>query len=95
MFLEWKDIYCCHCYCFKFFSQCRKLNLLSFGEEAEEEEKEVAAVKQKIKSSHDVLNDPRLLKEDIPSKELVMIPHLLVSFKISVCFMIRGYKYIS
>lgn len=42
----------------------KKLNLLSFGEEAEEEEKELAAVKTKIKSSHDVLNDPRLLKEE-------------------------------
>ncbi|XP_068634468.1 peptidyl-prolyl cis-trans isomerase CYP57 [Aristolochia californica] len=41
----------------------KKLNLLSFGEEAEEEEKELATVKEKIKSSHDVLNDPRLLKE--------------------------------
>lgn len=41
----------------------RKLNLLSFGEEAEEEEKELANVKTKIKSSHDVLDDPRLLKE--------------------------------
>ncbi|XP_031501538.1 peptidyl-prolyl cis-trans isomerase CYP57 isoform X2 [Nymphaea colorata] len=40
----------------------KKLNLLSFGEEAEEEEKGLAAVKEKIKSSHDVLNDPRLLK---------------------------------
>ncbi|KAJ4951983.1 hypothetical protein NE237_028815 [Protea cynaroides] len=47
----------------------KKLNLLSFGEEAEEEEKELAAVKEKIKSSHDVLNDPRLLKEDIPKRE--------------------------
>ncbi|KAL8537458.1 hypothetical protein ACS0TY_012548 [Phlomoides rotata] len=43
----------------------KKLNLLSFGEEAEEEEKELAAVTARIKSSHDVLNDPRLLKEDI------------------------------
>ncbi|CAN0918544.1 Peptidyl-prolyl cis-trans isomerase CYP57 [Linum grandiflorum] len=42
----------------------KKLNLLSFGEEAEEEEKELAAVKHKIKSSHDVLNDPRLLKDN-------------------------------
>lgn len=41
----------------------KKLNLLSFGEEAEEEEKELAAVNARIKSSHDVLNDPRLLKE--------------------------------
>ncbi|KAF5467957.1 hypothetical protein F2P56_012158 [Juglans regia] len=48
----------------------KKLNLLSFGEEAEEDEKELAAVKQKIKSSHDVLDDPRLLKKDIPNDEL-------------------------
>ncbi|KHG18354.1 Peptidyl-prolyl cis-trans isomerase CWC27 [Gossypium arboreum] len=47
----------------------KKLNLLSFGEEAEEEEKELAAVKLKIKSSHDVLDDPRLLKQDVPDKE--------------------------
>ncbi|KAL6008087.1 cytochrome P450 monooxygenase 57 [Asimina triloba] len=47
----------------------KKLNLLSFGEEAEEEEKQLAAVKEKIKSSHDVLNDPRLLKE-APKEEL-------------------------
>lgn len=56
--------------------QCRKLNLLSFGEEAEEEEKELAAVKKKIKSSHDVLDDPRLLKDAIPSSDLVIINHL-------------------
>ncbi|KAL1353395.1 hypothetical protein HN51_017346 [Arachis hypogaea] len=48
----------------------KKLNLLSFGEEAEEEEKELALVKQKIKSSHDVLNDPRLLKEETPNNEM-------------------------
>uniref|UniRef100_A0A5B7BEZ3 Putative peptidyl-prolyl cis-trans isomerase CYP57 n=1 Tax=Davidia involucrata TaxID=16924 RepID=A0A5B7BEZ3_DAVIN len=48
----------------------KKLNLLSFGEEAEEEEKELAAAKEKIKSSHDVLNDPRLLKEENLSNEL-------------------------
>lgn len=47
----------------------KKLNLLSFGEEAEEEEKALVVVKQKIKSSHDVLDDPRLLKEHIPSKQ--------------------------
>ncbi|GAV56961.1 Pro_isomerase domain-containing protein [Cephalotus follicularis] len=46
----------------------KKLNLLSFGEEAEEEEMELAAVKKKIKSSHDVLDDPRLLKEGNPNK---------------------------
>ncbi|XP_020236449.1 peptidyl-prolyl cis-trans isomerase CYP57 isoform X2 [Cajanus cajan] len=48
----------------------KKLNLLSFGEEAEEEEKVLASVKQKIKSSHDVLNDPRLLKEETLNDEL-------------------------
>ncbi|KAL0330680.1 UNVERIFIED_CONTAM: Peptidyl-prolyl cis-trans isomerase CYP57 [Sesamum angustifolium] len=41
----------------------KKLNLLSFGEEAEEEKKELVASNTRIKSSHDVLNDPRLLKE--------------------------------
>lgn len=46
--------------------------MLSFGEEAEEEEKELVAVKQKIKSSHDVLDDPRLLKDN----ELVKIHYL-------------------
>lgn len=51
--------------------------MLSFGEEAEEEEKVLAAVKQKIKSSHDVLNDPRLLKEENPNKELVIMPYSL------------------
>ncbi|KAL6215285.1 hypothetical protein ACLB2K_014716 [Fragaria x ananassa] len=48
----------------------KKLNLLSFGEEAEEEERELAAVKTKIKSSHDVLDDPRLLKEEVPLTEV-------------------------
>ncbi|KAK9946244.1 hypothetical protein M0R45_011718 [Rubus argutus] len=48
----------------------KKLNLLSFGEEAEEEEKELAAVKTKIKSSHDVLDDPRLLKDEVPINEM-------------------------
>ncbi|XP_058179193.1 peptidyl-prolyl cis-trans isomerase CYP57 isoform X1 [Rhododendron vialii] len=48
----------------------KKLNLLSFGEEAEEEENQLASVRTKIKSSHDVLNDPRLLKGDDLSKEL-------------------------
>lgn len=41
----------------------KKLNLLSFGGEAEEEEKELVSVNTRIKSSHDVLNDPRLLKD--------------------------------
>ncbi|XP_057516495.1 peptidyl-prolyl cis-trans isomerase CYP57 isoform X1 [Amaranthus tricolor] len=48
----------------------KKLNLLSFGEEAEEDEKDLATVMQKIKSSHDVLNDPRLLKEQNPAEEM-------------------------
>ncbi|GMH06941.1 hypothetical protein Nepgr_008781 [Nepenthes gracilis] len=48
----------------------KNLNLLSFGEEAEEEEKDLAAVKQKIKSSHDVLDDPRLLKDEPHDEEM-------------------------
>lgn len=59
---------------------CRNLSLLSFGEEAEEEEKEVALVKKKIVSSHDVLNDPRLLKEETPNTELVISSFLKFSF---------------
>ncbi|KAK4787116.1 hypothetical protein SAY86_010949 [Trapa natans] len=47
----------------------KKLNVLSFGEEAEEDEKELATQKIKIKSSHDVLDDPRLLKDEISIKE--------------------------
>lgn len=65
---------CCAC---GFVPHCRKLNLLSFGEEAEEEEKELAAVKTKIKSSHDVLDDPRLLKDEVPINEMVMMCNLL------------------
>ena len=53
------------------FNTARKLNLLSFGEEAQEEEKELAAVKIKIRSSHDVLNDPRLLKTEISEEKSV------------------------
>lgn len=68
------------------FAPCRKLNLLSFGEEAEEEEKELAAVKQKIKSSHDVLDDPRLLKSEFSSKELVMVQFLFLLFFFSPNF---------
>ncbi|KAL9400047.1 hypothetical protein Peur_009008 [Populus x canadensis] len=47
-----------------------KAELAFFWREAEEEEKQLAATKQKTKSSHDVLNDPHLLKEENPSKEL-------------------------
>ncbi|XP_004486160.1 peptidyl-prolyl cis-trans isomerase CYP57 [Cicer arietinum] len=48
----------------------KNLNLLSFGEETEEEEKELALVKKKIVSSHDVLNDPRLLRDENLNNEL-------------------------
>jgi len=48
----------------------KKLNLLSFGEEAEEEEQVLATVKEKLKSSHDVLNDPRLLKDSSNHAEM-------------------------
>ncbi|CAL5183907.1 unnamed protein product [Lathyrus oleraceus] len=48
----------------------KNLNLLSFGEETEEEEKELTLVKKKIVSSHDVLNDPRLLKDENANNEL-------------------------
>lgn len=51
--------------------------MLSFGEEAEEEEKELASVKEKIKSSHDVLNDPRLLKEP-PTNDSVLVHYLFL-----------------
>lgn len=39
--------------------------LLSFGDEAEEDEDTLKSIQQKIqsKSSHDLLNDPKLLKE--------------------------------
>lgn len=57
--------------CSLFFFSSRKLNLLSFGEEAEEEEKELADVKIRIKSSHDVLDDPRLLKEETQKNDMV------------------------
>lgn len=49
------------------------MNLLSFGEEAEAEEQAVETVKAKIKSSHDVLQDPRLLKDPVDSAEMVRI----------------------
>ncbi|KAH7437599.1 hypothetical protein KP509_05G079900 [Ceratopteris richardii] len=48
----------------------KQLNLLSFGEEAEQEEQELAIINEKIKSSHDVLDDPRLLKGDADDAHL-------------------------
>lgn len=59
----------------------RKLNLLSFGEEAEEEEKELAVVKAKIKSSHDVLDDPRLLKEANTQNDMVTIGIIIIPYQ--------------
>lgn len=61
-------------------SCCRKLNLLSFGEEAEAEEQVLATVQDKIKSSHDVLDDPRLLKASSDSAELVPSHHYADDF---------------
>lgn len=56
--------------------------MLSFGEEAEEEEKELADVKIKIKSSHDVLDDPRLLKEESLKNNTVIV----ITFSYNVVF---------
>ncbi|CAH9126600.1 unnamed protein product [Cuscuta epithymum] len=50
----------------------KNLNLLSFGEEAEEEEKESSAINVRIKSSHDILDDPRLLKEESHDNNLTL-----------------------
>lgn len=50
----------------------KNASLLSFGNEDEDEEEEksqVKAVDMKIKSSHDALNDPRLLKQPVVSIE--------------------------
>ncbi|CAI5957584.1 unnamed protein product [Closterium sp. NIES-65] len=41
----------------------KQLNLLSFGEEAEEEEAQLEEANLRMRSSHDVLKDPRLLAE--------------------------------
>eukprot|EP00898_Chlorokybus_atmophyticus_P002132 jgi/Chlat1/291/Chrsp1S03163 len=46
----------------------KNLSLLSFGEEAQEEEEFVTAKKSKIRASHDVLNDPRLVAE-VPAEQ--------------------------
>lgn len=46
--------------------------MLSFGDEVEEEENEVAtSVQAKIKSIHDVLDDPRFLKGEPEDEQLV------------------------
>eukprot|EP00124_Ichthyophonus_hoferi_P001362 Ihof_evm10s68 gene=Ihof_evmTU10s68 len=51
--------------------QAKDFKLLSFGSDAEADEEEVNVVTKdmKIKSSHDVLNDPRLSKETLSVKE--------------------------
>lgn len=54
-------------YLLKLFFLQRQLNLLSFGEEAEEE-KVLATVKDKIKSIHDELDDPRFPMEELEKK---------------------------
>jgi peptidyl-prolyl cis-trans isomerase SDCCAG10 len=52
----------------------RQLNVLSFGDEVEEEENEAASfVQDKIKSIHDVLDDPRFLKVEPQVEHLVSI----------------------
>ncbi|KAL5226603.1 hypothetical protein ABZP36_014868 [Zizania latifolia] len=49
----------------------KQLNVLSFGDEVEEEENEAASsVKDKIKSIHDVLDDPRFLKGEPQDEQL-------------------------
>lgn len=45
--------------------------MLSFGDEVEEDELEAANIKDKIKSIHDVLDDPRFLKEEAKPEPLV------------------------
>jgi peptidyl-prolyl cis-trans isomerase SDCCAG10 len=48
--------------------------VLSFGDEVEEEDNEAASfVKDKIKSIHDVLDDPRFLKVEPQIEQLVSI----------------------
>lgn len=48
---------------------CRNFGLLSFGDEAEEDEEETDSYVQKnagkAKSTHDVLDDPKLSKETV------------------------------
>ncbi|CAI5535987.1 unnamed protein product [Closterium sp. Naga37s-1] len=43
----------------------KQLNLLSFGEEAEEEEAQLEEANLRMRSSHDVLKDPRLLAAEL------------------------------
>lgn len=53
--------------------------MLSFGEEVEEDEKESEAANVKIKSIHDVLDDPRFIKGDVDARNdgLLVNPFLV------------------
>jgi peptidyl-prolyl cis-trans isomerase SDCCAG10 len=59
----------------------KDFNLISFGEEAEEEENDLEVVQKtyrnKSKSSHDLLNDPKLLSEVGKSQQLEHNKHEL------------------
>uniref|UniRef100_M8BTI6 Peptidyl-prolyl cis-trans isomerase SDCCAG10 n=1 Tax=Aegilops tauschii TaxID=37682 RepID=M8BTI6_AEGTA len=56
-----------------FFAKIRQLNVLSFGDEVEEEENEAASfVNDKIKSIHDVLDDSRFLKVEPQVEQLTL-----------------------
>ncbi|KAH0453304.1 hypothetical protein IEQ34_017628 [Dendrobium chrysotoxum] len=48
----------------------KKLNVLSFGDEVEEDEKESESIKEKIRSIHDILDDPLFLKGE-PTEDLM------------------------
>ncbi|KAL0910092.1 hypothetical protein M5K25_021030 [Dendrobium thyrsiflorum] len=48
----------------------KKLNVLSFGDEVEEDDKESESMKEKIRSIHDVLDDPLFLKGE-PTEDLM------------------------
>ncbi|KAM0864209.1 hypothetical protein ACQ4PT_044070 [Festuca glaucescens] len=48
----------------------KQLNVLSFGDEVEEENEAASFVKDKIKSIHDVLDDPRFLKVEPQVEQL-------------------------
>jgi hypothetical protein len=49
---------------------CRNFGLLSFGEEAEEDEGEALEYRGKPKSSHDLLDDPKFSRKTAAGKEI-------------------------
>jgi peptidyl-prolyl cis-trans isomerase SDCCAG10 len=54
--------------------------VLSFGDEVEEEEDEATtSVKDKIKSIHDVLDDPRFLKGEPEDVQLVSVVIMIIT----------------